>query len=103
MAFAARFALAVMVVAGLATAPLRASDRIVITQYGTVLSSLPWAVALTRGFLKERALDIDGFIGSNGGGTTIRNMVASHIPFAEVATSAAIAGVVSTTAATGSP
>lgn len=93
MAFAARFALAVMVVAGLATAPLRASDRIVITQYGTVLSSLPWAVALTRGFLKERALDIDGFIGSNGGGTTIRNMVASHIPFAEVATSAAIAGV----------
>jgi NitT/TauT family transport system substrate-binding protein len=77
----------------LATSPAHGADRISISQYGTVLTSLPWAVALDQGFLKKEGLDVDGFIGSNGGGTTIRNMVASSIPFAEVATPAAIAGV----------
>ena len=91
MNIAARFALTVLLVASLALGA-QASDRIVVTQYGTVLATLPWAVALDRGFLKQHSLDIDGFIGSNGGGTSIRNMVASRIPFAEVAPAAAIAG-----------
>jgi NitT/TauT family transport system substrate-binding protein len=93
MAFTARLALIGLLIANLTTAGAQASDRIVITQYGTVLATLPWAVALSRGFLKEHSLDIDGFIGSNGGGTSIRNMIASRIPFAEVAPAAAVAGV----------
>jgi NitT/TauT family transport system substrate-binding protein len=93
MAFTARLSLAGLLIANMLVTGAQASDRIVITQYGTVLATLPWAVALNRGFLNKHALDIDGFIGSNGGGTSIRNMIASHIPFAEVAPAAAIAGV----------
>jgi NitT/TauT family transport system substrate-binding protein len=93
MTFTARLSLFALLIAGMLVTGAQASDRIVITQYGTVLATLPWAVALSRGFLKEHSLDIDGFIGSNGGGTSIRNMIASHIPFAEVAPAAAVAGV----------
>lgn len=75
----------------LSTLPAHGADRLSISQYGTVLTSLPWAVALDQGFFKKESLDVDGFIGSNGGGTTIRNMMASSIPFAEVATPAAVA------------
>jgi NitT/TauT family transport system substrate-binding protein len=90
--FTRRFAFLALLAFSLASAPAQSSDRISIAQYGTVLTSLPWAVALDQGIFKKDGLDIDGFIGSNGGGTTIRNMMASSLPFAEVATSAAIAG-----------
>jgi NitT/TauT family transport system substrate-binding protein len=93
MSARARLAALAGLIVALGALPARGADRISISQYGTVLTSLPWAVALDQGFLKKEGLDIDGFIGSNGGGTTIRNMVASRIPFAEVATPAAIAGV----------
>lgn len=88
-----RFALPAALAFLFATVPAAGADRVSISQYGTVLTSLPWAVALDQGIFKKDGLDIDGFIGSNGGGTTIRNMMASSLPFAEVATPAAIAAV----------
>ena len=71
--------------------PAAAAERFSVSQYGIIPSSIPWAVALRRGMLREEGLDIDGFISGSGGGTSVRNMLASQLPFAEVAVPAAIA------------
>jgi len=84
---------ALLVALAAAVGPARAADRITITNYGINLATLPWAVALDRGLFKKNGVDIDGFVGSSGGGSAIRNMMASPIPFAEVSVPAAVAAL----------
>jgi NitT/TauT family transport system substrate-binding protein len=84
-------ALALFVAA--AAAPSSAGDEIVLSQYGIAAITLPFAVALDRGYFKEQGLEIDGFISSNGGGSSVRNMIASGMPFSELGLPAAIAAV----------
>jgi NitT/TauT family transport system substrate-binding protein len=90
---AGAFVIAAMLLAAGAFAPARAADRIVITNYATNLATLPWAVALQRGFFQKEGVDVDGFVGSSGGGSAIRNMMASKVPFAEVSVPAAVAAI----------
>lgn len=73
--------------------PSFAAERMVISEYGIVLNSLPWAVALETGLLSKLGTGVDGFIGANGGGTALRNMMASDLPFADLALPTAIAAV----------
>lgn len=82
---AAAFALSAILVT-----PAQA-ERITVSQYGILVPTLPYAVALEKGFFKEEGLDIDGIIQSHGGGTSVRNMLASELPVAEMALPAAIA------------
>jgi NitT/TauT family transport system substrate-binding protein len=72
---------------------VRANDSLAITNYGISAVSLPWAVALEKGFIKQNGIAIDGIVGSNGGGTTVRNFMASSLPVGVVAVSAAVAAV----------
>jgi NitT/TauT family transport system substrate-binding protein len=81
---------AVFVLAAALTAPVRAAE-ISVTQWGTSLYGAPYAVAMEKGFFKEAGVDITGIIGSGGGGTTVRNILASPLPYGEVALSAALA------------
>src|SRR5262245_53388592 len=67
--------------------------KITVSQYGRLVATLPWAVALEKGMFKEAGLDVDGITASAGGGTSVRNMLAGTLPYAEVATTAAIAAV----------
>jgi NitT/TauT family transport system substrate-binding protein len=73
--------------------PARAADRISIGQYGVNVESLPWAIALNKGILAKDGVDIDGFIGANGGGTSVRNMMAGSVPVAQMAPAAVVAAV----------
>jgi NitT/TauT family transport system substrate-binding protein len=94
VSFARRsIAAAAVAVLGLLTLPASAADKVTVTQYGVNVATLPWAVALEKGFFKQRGLDVDGILGSNGGGTTIRNVLASGLPFGEVAVPAAVAAI----------
>lgn len=70
-----------------------AGDRIAIAQYGQWLSGFPWIVAKGEGFLREEGLEIESFVSSHGGGTSVRNILASPVPFGEVATSAAVSAI----------
>ena len=45
-----------------------------------------------KGHVQGSGLDIDGITAGAGGGTSLRNMLAGELPYAEIATSAAIAG-----------
>ncbi len=69
---------------------IRASE-LAVSQYGRVTATLPWAVALEKGYFAEEGLKIDQIISGKGGGTTLRNMLASDLPYGEVAMSAALA------------
>ena len=64
-----------------------------VSQYGRVTATLPWAVALEKGYFADAGIKIDHIISGEGGGTTLRNMLASDLPYGEVATSAALAAI----------
>jgi len=67
------------------------ADEISVTQWGQSLYGLPFAVGMDKGLFKKAGIDITGIIGSAGGGTTVRNILASSTPYGEVALSAALA------------
>jgi NitT/TauT family transport system substrate-binding protein len=65
----------------------------VIGEYAKITATLPWAVALKKGFYKDEGLDIKDIITTQGGGTSLRNMLANNLPFAGIGMSAALAGI----------
>lgn len=67
------------------------AEEISVTQWGNSLYGLPYAVAMDKGLFKHEGIDITGIIGSGGGGTTVRNILASETPYGEVAVAAALA------------
>src|SRR4029079_17026816 len=72
--------------------PARALD-LAVSQYARITATLPWAVAMEKGYFTEEGVKIDNIISGLGGGTTLRNMLASDLPYGEVATSAALAAI----------
>jgi NitT/TauT family transport system substrate-binding protein len=75
-----------------AAAPVQAY-KLAVSQYGRVTATLPWAVATEKGYFKDAGIDVEQIIAGMGGGTTLRNMLASDLPYGEVATSAALAAI----------
>ncbi|NYT22536.1 ABC transporter substrate-binding protein [Alcaligenaceae bacterium] len=75
-----------------ATSCVRA-NTLTVTHWGSGMYGLPFAIALDKGFFKDAGVDVTGFITSAGGGTTVRNAMASDIPYGEVALPAALAAI----------
>jgi NitT/TauT family transport system substrate-binding protein len=67
------------------------SEQVNVTHWGEIMDGLPWAVGIEKGYFKEAGINITEVIGSKGGGTTIRNIMAGELPYGEVSPSAAIA------------
>ena len=70
-----------------------AAEQITVTHWGVLMYGAPYAIAIEKGYYKEAGLDIDGVLTSKGGGTTMRNVMASSLPYGEVALSAALAAM----------
>lgn len=83
--------LAMFVACAAALASSAQAYQLAISQYGRVTATLPWAVAIEMGYFSDAGIKIDQVIAGAGGGTTLRNVLASDLPYGEVATSAAIA------------
>jgi len=89
-----KFAIAVALLLAPAVAPRpAAAEQITVTHWGVLMYGAPYAVAIEKGYYKEAGLDIDGVLTSKGGGTTMRNVMASSLPYGEVALSAALAAM----------
>jgi NitT/TauT family transport system substrate-binding protein len=86
----AMFGIMVAAAALCASAPARAIE-ISVTQWGASLYGLPYAVAMDKGLFKKAGVDITSVLSSGGGGTTVRNILASQTPYGEVAVAAALA------------
>jgi NitT/TauT family transport system substrate-binding protein len=69
------------------------AKEVVVSHYAELMYGVPWAIALDQGFFKKRGVDITGMLSSDGGGTTIRNMMASDLPYTETALSAAVSAI----------
>jgi NitT/TauT family transport system substrate-binding protein len=59
--------------------------EIAVTNYGSSVTAMPWAIALEKGFFKEAGADITAVIGSPGGSTEVRNLIAGDLPYADSA------------------
>src|SRR5690349_5633008 len=75
-----------------AAAPAHAVS-LTVTHWADGMYGAPFAVALEKGYFKDAGIDVTGFITSAGGGSTVRNAMASDIPYGEVALPAAIAAI----------
>ncbi len=80
-----------MAVAASLFAPVASAEQITVTHWGVSFYGAPFAVALDKGWFKP--LNIDGFITSSGGGTSVRNTLASPLPYGEVALPAAVEAI----------
>src|SRR5260221_14311326 len=88
MWFHAALATAVMT---LAVTPACAA-KITVSQYGRLVATLPWAVALQKNMFKEAGLDIDGITAGAGGGESFEKILRGGVPHAELGNPAGGAG-----------
>lgn len=82
------WALAMVAAAGLMFGGLDAPAQgaeIAATNYGSSVVGMPWAIAVEKGFFKDAGVDITGVIGSPGGSTEVRNLIAGDLPYADSA------------------
>lgn len=64
--------------------------EITVTHWGVLLYGVPYAIAQELGFFEEHGIALEGIVTSEGGGTTVRNVLAGRLPFGEVSTFAAL-------------
>jgi NitT/TauT family transport system substrate-binding protein len=66
------------------------AESIAVSNWGSGMLGVPYAVAMKQKFFEQAGIDIDQISGG-GGGTVLRNAMASSLPYGEVAPSAAVA------------
>jgi NitT/TauT family transport system substrate-binding protein len=76
----------------LAALPVGA-EEIVVSNYGVTTNGMPFAVAMEKGFFKEFNANVTGILTSDGGGTTIRNLLGGKLAYGEAAPSAIVSAV----------
>jgi NitT/TauT family transport system substrate-binding protein len=69
------------------------AEQIVVSNYGTSPNGMPYAVALEKGYFKEFGVNVDGILSSDGGGSTIRNLLGGKLAYGEAAPSAVVSAV----------
>jgi NitT/TauT family transport system substrate-binding protein len=75
-----------------AIAPARAED-VVVTQYQADPSGASFAVAIAKGFFKKHGVNITDVISGEGGGTSVRNVIASELGYGEVSPAPVISAI----------
>lgn len=70
-----------------------AAEQIVVSNYAVTTNGMPFAVAVEKGFFKEAGADVTGILTSEGGGTTIRNLLGGDLAYGEAAVSAVVTAV----------
>ena len=72
--------------------PARA-EQIVVSNYAVTTNGMPFAVAMDKGYFKEFGANVDGILTSDGGGTTVRNLLGGKLAYGEAAVSAIVSAV----------
>jgi NitT/TauT family transport system substrate-binding protein len=86
--------LSVVVVALWIAAPLPAlAEDILVTQYKADPSGAPYGVAIEKGMFKKAGVDITGVISGEGGGSSVRGVIASDLGYGETSPAGIIAAI----------
>jgi NitT/TauT family transport system substrate-binding protein len=78
--------------AWLTAGAVRAED-VVVTQYKADPSGAPFGIAIDRGFFKKAGVDITDVISGEGGGSSVRNVLASSLGYGDVSPAPVIAAI----------
>ena len=70
-----------------------AAEQIVVSNYGIAANGMPYAIAMEKGFFKEEGADVSGVLSSNGGGTTVRNMLGGNLSYGEIDLAGTVAAI----------
>ncbi len=68
----------------LAVRPAAAAEQIVVSNFGIAANGMPYAIAMKMGFFQQEGADVSGVLSSNGGGTTVRNLLEGNLAYGEV-------------------
>jgi NitT/TauT family transport system substrate-binding protein len=79
--------------AGMALTGIARAGQIVVSNYGIAANGMPYAVAMEKGFFKQEGADVTGILSSNGGGTTIRNLLGGNLDYGEVDLAGTVAAI----------
>jgi NitT/TauT family transport system substrate-binding protein len=79
--------------AGLTFIAAARSEQLVVSNYGIAANGMPYAVAMEKGFFKQEGADVSGILSSNGGGTTLRNLLGGNLDYGEVDLAGAVAAI----------
>jgi NitT/TauT family transport system substrate-binding protein len=63
---------------------------VTVSNHPGLLFSPPWIAAQDQKLFEKHGVNVKSIVGSEGGGTTVRNVVSGGLPIGEVATTAAI-------------
>jgi NitT/TauT family transport system substrate-binding protein len=75
-------------------APLPAmAEDILVTQYKADPSGAPYGVGIEKGFFKKAGVDITGVISGEGGGASVRAVIASDLGYGETSPAGIIAAI----------
>ena len=77
----------------LAAPALVQAEDLVVTQYTADPSGAPFGVAIAKGFFKKAGVDITGIISGAGGGTSVRNVIASDVGYGDVSPAPVITAI----------
>jgi NitT/TauT family transport system substrate-binding protein len=79
----ARLRIAAIAALGACLATHGAAEEIAVGNYGIAANGMPFAVALEKKLYQAEGADVTGIISSQGGGTSIRNMLAGGVAYGE--------------------
>jgi NitT/TauT family transport system substrate-binding protein len=76
---------------GLAAVQPATAEDLLVTQYKNDPSGASYAVALEKGFFKKHGVDITGIVAGAGGGSSVRNAMATESGYGDVTAAPVIA------------
>jgi NitT/TauT family transport system substrate-binding protein len=76
---------------GLAAHAPAAAEDLLVTQYKNDPSGASYAIALEKGFFKKHGVDITGIVAGAGGGSSVRNAMATESGYGDVTAAPVIA------------
>ncbi|TCR74804.1 ABC transporter substrate-binding protein [Rhizobium sp. BK376] len=83
----------IALVTGLMLAAPAGAEQLVVSNYGVSANGMPFAVAMAKGYFKDEGANVTGIVTSDGGGTTLRNMLAGDVPYGEVNPSVVVSAI----------
>ncbi len=70
-----------------------AAEEIEVGNYAIAANGMPYAVAVAKGYFKREGADITGILSSNGGGTSMRNMLEGGVAYGEINPTAVVTAI----------
>lgn len=86
-------ALVALALASVSPNGARAAEQIVVSNYGIAANGMPYAIAMEKGFFKAEGADVSGILSSQGGGTTVRNLLGGKLAYGEIDLAGTIAAI----------